>query len=83
MDTVSAFHPAVWAIVTAIVLPLLGVIMGFLIYWIRLMDQRVVGLCRSVARIEGRLGISPYSGLADNPPSEFEASPSSERESDR
>lgn len=64
--TVTLFHPAVWGIVAVIVIPLLGGIGWLLIHQIRLLDARVINLCRQVARLEGLLGVVTYrNGLQD------------------
>lgn len=69
MDTVSIFHPAVWRMVAVIVIPLISMIAGFVVYWLRKLDDRVLTLCQQVARLEGRLAAAaPQWGLHDHHP---------------
>ena len=64
--TVTVFHPAIWAVVVVVIVPLIAALGALLVYQIRQLDSRVINLCRQVARLEGLLGVDLYrAGLHD------------------
>lgn len=64
--TDSIFSPAVWAVLTAFVLPLIAVVVGSLAYWVRKLDDRTFNLAvKSVTHEALQIALRPTNDRLD------------------